>query len=81
MNTEDTIREIIAKVSGKPVTIGASESLFDSGVLDSFALVDVVNGLEQQFKVKIPDSDLSPRKFSSIARIQEYLEPAKYVLP
>jgi acyl carrier protein len=77
MNTEDKVRGIIARVSGKNVTIDSGESLFDSGLLDSFALVDVVNAIEKQFNVKIPDSDLSPRKFSSIQRIQDYLESAK----
>jgi len=77
MKTEDRIREIIAKVNGKSVNIDAGESLFDSGLLDSFALVEVVTAIEQEFKVKIPDSDLGPRKFSSIARIREYLEAAK----
>ena len=75
-NNEENIRAIISKVSGKKVTIGADESLFDSGLLDSFALVDLVAAIEQQFKVKIPDSDLNPRKFSSILRIQEYLKSA-----
>ena len=50
------------------------ESLFDSGVLDSFGLQDLVTGLEKSFGVKIPDSDLTPRKFDSIERIEEYLE-------
>jgi acyl carrier protein len=50
------------------------ESLFDSGFLDSFALPDLVSDLEREFGIKIPDSDLNPRKFESIARIQSYIE-------
>ena len=48
-------------------------NLFDSGFLDSFALVDLVAALESEFAVRIPDSDLTPRKFESIARIVSYL--------
>ena len=50
------------------------ESLFDSGVLDSFALADLVSAIEKQFHISIPDSDLNPRKFESISRIERYLD-------
>ena len=50
------------------------ESLFESGLLDSFSLTDLVSALEAEFKISVPDSDLNPRKFDSIQRIQAYLE-------
>ncbi len=53
---------------------GHDESLFESGLLDSFSLPDLISGLEQEFNVKIPDSDLSPRRFDTIARIEAYLD-------
>lgn len=56
---------------------GEDESLFDSGYLDSFALPDLVTELEKQFGIKIPDSDLNPRKFESISRIESYIESHK----
>jgi acyl carrier protein len=43
-------------------------------VPDSFALPDMVGALERGFSIRIPDSDLTPRKFDSIARIQAYIE-------
>jgi acyl carrier protein len=61
-------------VTKKEVNIGPEESLFESGVLDSFALPDLVSALEQEFSIQIPDSDLNPRKFDSIQRIEEYLD-------
>ncbi len=48
-------------------------SLFDAGYLDSFALPEVVSELEREFGIKIPDSDMNPRKFESIERIEEYV--------
>jgi len=56
------------------VEIDADESLFDSGVLDSFALTDVIAAVEKEFSIKVPDSDLNPRKFNSISRIVSYIE-------
>jgi len=74
MNKQARITEIVENLSGKPLPIGPDESLFESGVLDSFALTDMVGVLEREFSIRIPDSDLTPRKFDSIARIQAYLE-------
>lgn len=74
MNKQAKIVEIIQQVSKKKGTPDTEESLFDSGFLDSFALTDVVAELETAFSIKIPDSDLNPRKFDSIARIEAYIE-------
>jgi len=73
MSNADRIRSVVEKVAKREVDIGDEESLFDSGILDSFAFVDVVGEIEQEFNVKIPDSDLNFRKFSSISKIESYL--------
>jgi acyl carrier protein len=74
MTKQAKITEIVEKLSGKPLAIDPDESLFESGVLDSFALTDMVGALEKEFSIRIPDSDLTPRKFDSIARIEAYIE-------
>ena len=74
MDKRTQIIEIIRRVAGKEPPAAADESLFDSGVLDSFGLQDLVTELEHIFDVKIPDGDLTPRKFESIERIEQYLE-------
>lgn len=68
------ILSLINKVTKKNDTPAADESLFESGFLDSFALPDLVSELEDAFAIKIPDSDLNPRKFDSIERIESYLD-------
>lgn len=74
MDKRATIIEILKKVSKKDLNPAPDESLFDSGLLDSFALPDMVSALEETFGISIPDSDLNPRKFDSIERIETYLE-------
>ncbi len=71
---QSKISELIAAIAGKPVHVGADESLFESGLLDSFALTDLVSKLEQEFGIRIPDGDLNPRKFETIDKITEYVE-------
>jgi acyl carrier protein len=72
--TQSKILEIVRRVAAKPVDPAPDESLFESGMLDSFSLTDLVSALEAEFSIRVPDADLTPRKFDSIARIQAYLE-------
>ena len=74
MDTQTKIVSILRKVAGKPVDPSPEESLFESGLLDSFSLADMVAALESEFAIQIPDSDATPRKFDSIARMEAYLE-------
>ena len=71
---ETRIVELIRTVAGKPVNPSPDESLFESGLLDSFTLTDLVTAIESEFSIRIPDSDLTPRKFDSVARIQSYIQ-------
>jgi acyl carrier protein len=74
MTRQETIAAIVQRVSNKPSPPDTGESLFDSGYLDSFALTDMVGELEKEFAIRIPDSDLNPRRFESVERIDSYLE-------
>jgi acyl carrier protein len=74
MTTQERILAVIQKVAQKSIPADPEESLFESGVLDSFALPDVVGALEKEFAITVPDADLNPRKFDSVARIADYIE-------
>jgi acyl carrier protein len=74
MDQQARILNVVRQVAGKPVNPAPEESLFESGLLDSFSLTELVSALEAEFKISVPDSDLNPRKFDSVARIQAYLE-------
>lgn len=74
MTTQERILAVIQKVAQKPIPADPEESLFESGVLDSFALPDMVGALEKEFSITVPDADLNPRKFDSVARIADYIE-------
>ena len=74
MDRQSKIVAIIRQVAGKPVEFSLEESLFESGLLDSFTLTDMVTVLEREFSIRVPDSDLTPRKFDSVSRIEQYLQ-------
>jgi acyl carrier protein len=73
MGPEARILKVLQSVSKKEITPAEDESLFVSGLLDSFALADFVAGLEEEFGVSIPDSDLSARKFDTIQKVSTYI--------
>jgi D-alanine--poly(phosphoribitol) ligase subunit 2 len=66
--------KIIETITKSPGPFPGDESLFDSGVLDSFALPELVMALEQAFSIKIPDSDLNADTFESVDKISSYVQ-------
>lgn len=74
MTNQERILAVVRTVAQKPVPPDPEESLFEAGVLDSFALPDMVSALEKEFSITVPDADLTPRKFDSLARIADYID-------
>jgi acyl carrier protein len=72
-DTRLRLRAVVEKIAEKPVPEDPEESLFESGLLDSFQLPDLVGAIEQEFSIRVPDADLNPRKFDSLARMEAYL--------
>ena len=70
--TEKTIRTTLEPLARAPIPEDADASLFELGVLDSFGLMDAVARLEDAFGVKVPDADLTPRRFETLAKIERY---------
>jgi acyl carrier protein len=50
-----------------------TESLCDAGVLDAFGLHEFLRTVEKELDVKIPDEDLIPPNFDTIAKIRSSL--------
>jgi acyl carrier protein len=74
MSKQAGILKVIHAVADIDTDPAPDESLFESGTLDSFTLPDLVTGLEGQFGVTIPDSDLVPERFDTINKIEAYLD-------
>ena len=74
MSTLETVRKAVGVLAKEPVPSDDSESLFETGTIDSFGLLDLVQNLEQAFGVKVPDSDLNPRRFDNVNKIAAYFD-------
>lgn len=79
MESHGIVRRVVEEIAQAGVPEDPDASLFDAGVIDSFALMELIGKLEETFGVKVPDADLTPRKFESIGRIAAYFEARKGV--
>jgi D-alanine--poly(phosphoribitol) ligase subunit 2 len=72
----ESLHERIARVFTHTLHVevpAAHFDLFESGILDSLAFVELLLHLEREFGVTVPVDDLEVENFSSIARIAEFV--------
>ncbi|HIK59613.1 MAG TPA: acyl carrier protein [Planctomycetes bacterium] len=55
-------------------SVSDDDSLIESGVADSFAMITLVVLLERTFSIKVEPEEMSQDVFSSIGRIAGYVE-------
>jgi acyl carrier protein len=60
--------------AGSSVAVTRDTPLLDSGLLDSINLVGLIQFMEEQFSIKIPDSDIDADLFTSPATVIAYVE-------
>ncbi|GHA26917.1 hypothetical protein GCM10010372_28420 [Streptomyces tauricus] len=51
-----------------------SLDLFDTGVLNSLQLLELIGWLRERYRLPIEDLDLSLQSFRSVAAIQDFIE-------
>jgi len=55
----------------------ANTSLFQTGVLDSFSLVEFVALIEGECGIRVADAELRPENFETVAKIEQYIRRAQ----
>jgi acyl carrier protein len=48
--------------------------LMNSGVLDSFGVVQLILFVEEKFGIRIPDNEIGPDLFASASTISDYID-------
>ena len=56
-----------------------TDSLIESGIIDSLGILDVVAFVESEFGVRVEDEDLTPENFQSVAQIASYVSRRRKV--
>ena len=75
-NPLQVIRAFILKKAPAPKrkTLNDDSLLLGSGVIDSLAMLDVLEFLEKSFAIKISDEELIPENFGSIRCLACFVE-------
>jgi acyl carrier protein len=76
-STETTIRTFLVTsfgYRGATADLGADVHLLDQGILDSTAVLEIVQFLEQDMGISVADEEMVPDNFGSIARMVAYVE-------
>lgn len=55
------------------VDFKSEKKLIDGGVLDSFDIISIVNGLDEEFDIDIDIDDLEPENFNTIEAMYELI--------
>lgn len=61
-----------------PVALERGEETYfvDSGVLDSFATVELIAQVERNFGLRVPDEEITEEHFGSVRNVVSYVERA-----
>lgn len=78
LEREDCIAKIVsyvreAHLANSSVELPMDTSLIEAGIMDSYALIDLITFLETQFKLKIPDEDITKPNLGSIHKMADYI--------
>ncbi|MGI9287861.1 MAG: acyl carrier protein [Pseudomonadales bacterium] len=72
-SSDHLINFIVEQLLDHEQKIVADDELLVSGLLDSLAIVQLVEFIEGKFKVSVPPEDLRVENFASVNTIVEYL--------
>jgi|TARA_B100000809_G_scaffold160746_1_gene158159 acyl carrier protein len=59
--------------------IPLDRSLLETGILDSFGIVELITFIECEFDLAIPDEDVTKEKLESILKMAEYIYQRRLV--
>jgi methoxymalonate biosynthesis acyl carrier protein len=75
-NTRQEVRQFLGRFFCHQ-GLGNDDDIFAGGFMNSLILVQLISFIEQQFSVKIEDSDLEFENFRTVNRIVELVEKKK----
>jgi acyl carrier protein len=75
---DDYVQRIVDYLHGAVLLDPAAEipldkSLLESGILDSYGIVDLLTFIEGEFGLSIPDEDVTKEKMGSIRKMANYI--------
>ena len=74
-NLEQEFRQLLVSAGylDEATPVDVNESLLESGLIDSLAVIEIVDFIQQKFGFSVPSQDLVPEHFDSLHAISNYL--------
>jgi acyl carrier protein len=75
MTIQDHVRAFILEAFyvSDPAELSDDLSLIDSGIVDSTGMLDVILFIEEEFAIRVADTETSPENLETISRIAAYV--------
>lgn len=76
MSTEKKVREYILEnylFTNDESMLRNDESFLDKGIIDSTGILEVISFLEEQFGIKVEDSEMMPENLDSVNNIVKFV--------
>ncbi|MDT0576969.1 phosphopantetheine-binding protein [Croceicoccus sp. F390] len=75
MSTLTDLRDILADLrpAEKQEDVAKDASLFDAGVLDSMAMMELVPAIEEKFHIAVKPMELSPENFDTLDAMAHFI--------
>ena len=83
MTIQEQIRDYIATnmlFSDNGYPYDDNTSFLEEGIVDSTGVLELILFVEENFSFKVPDEDITPDNFDSVARLAGYIQ-AKVAVP
>lgn len=77
MSISHTIERFIVDeimLADRDTHLDPDQSLLESGILDSLALLRVINFIEEQYGVVVEDGEVLPENFQTLRRAEAFIE-------
>jgi acyl carrier protein len=80
-NKIETLKEVLTRMNVYPHVqrLTDTENLFTAGVMDSLILIQFVLAVEDEFKIRLKNEDVSYEQFQSLEKIASLLK-TKYAV-
>jgi acyl carrier protein len=80
MSIEQQVREYILEnllFTSDNATLANDDSFLEKGIIDSTGILELIFFLEQQFQIKVHDTELVPENLDSVDKIVGFVQKKK----
>lgn len=76
MSSQPHVKQFVDETFGKSAgkVVAETESLLDSGLIDSTGIYELVTFVENEFDVRVDDEEIVPENFETIESIARFVD-------